>query len=78
LPTFQTRPRSDDLTAWEQGVWLARRKELYLEKYPETANGAKNKSNNYGKDLETAESAISSQPSFLACLRLLVGFCSNP
>ncbi len=43
----------NDLHWTEKDPLLARTKQIYLELYPETAHGAKNRSNNYGKDLET-------------------------
>ncbi|MDP2902980.1 MAG: hypothetical protein Q8N96_07690, partial [Methylovulum sp.] len=49
----------DDLTAWEQSVWLADRKRVYLELYPETAREATLKQN------RSAESAERSQQSFV-------------
>ena len=51
----------DDLTAWEQGVWLARRKELYLEKYPETKAGVAGAIAKHA----TAESAAAETKSFV-------------
>jgi ParB-like chromosome segregation protein Spo0J len=40
-------------TAFDQGLWLARRKEIYEQKYPETRNGANGGwHNNKGSNLE--------------------------
>lgn len=55
----------NELTVLERGEHLEKRKNIYEEMYPETKNGAMNKSNNYGKDLEKSENDLSKKDSFV-------------
>lgn len=50
----------DDLTVLENSQWLADRKKVYLEIYPETAHGMRN-----GQTSKTADSATLETPSFV-------------
>ena len=60
-----------DLDVFERSKWLNERKRIYEKLYPKTKQGAFNKSNNYGRDLETAESALTKHRASMQLIDLL-------
>jgi ParB family chromosome partitioning protein len=55
----------EELHYIEAGEQMSRRKEIYEELHPETKQGAMNRSNNYGSELEKPDSGFSKTPSFV-------------